>query len=356
MSFKIAPFVKETTTSTGTGAIVPAGAVSGFQTFASFLSDGDTTHLIIHDANGAKEESLSTYTASGTTLSRTLLSSTTGSLLSLSAGTHTIFCGFPATIAGRLLTATNLVTGADAATTCVANTTYVVDMSAWATADRNYTMPASPTVGDRVSIIVQLGNASFELLIKGNTSQTINGGSAASEWSRLFITGEVVTLRYVASNTWIVEYDGRIPMKGLLQLTTNCSGESAATSTYPTAKSGVWTANKNTGSVCTTASDKITARRACSAYVAISASTANQVVVGGKFDLFMELNGGATIFPQNLQITAGLTAYISTGVSGLYVFAVDDYIRFQYRTSAGSIGLYGSSSDTETFMSLTEVF
>ena len=47
--------VLETTTTTGTGDITPAGAVAGFRTFSSVLSDADTFDYVIYaaDANGA---------------------------------------------------------------------------------------------------------------------------------------------------------------------------------------------------------------------------------------------------------------------------------------------------------------
>ena len=102
------------------------------------------------------------------------------------------------------------VAGTDAATSMAANTLYTVDMSAWATADRTYTLPATAAVGDMVGIVVTGGNASYELIIKPDASDTLNGGSAGAEWSRLFIANEVVVMRCIVANTtWIVEYDGR---------------------------------------------------------------------------------------------------------------------------------------------------
>ena len=102
---------------------------------------------------------------------------------------------------------------ADADTTMAAGCMYTGSMAAWATADRTYTLPANANVGDRIGICITAGNASYELIIKPAASDTINGGSAAAEWSRLFITGETVILRCVTANSaWIVEHDGRIPM------------------------------------------------------------------------------------------------------------------------------------------------
>lgn len=96
MAFVVADRVQETTTSTGTGTITLAGAVSGFQSF-SVVGDGNTTFYTI--AGGTEfEVGIGTYTASGTTLSRDsiLESSNSGSAVNFSAGTKNVFVTYPA--------------------------------------------------------------------------------------------------------------------------------------------------------------------------------------------------------------------------------------------------------------------
>ena len=98
MALKVVDRVKETTTTTGTGTVNLAGAASGFRTFVAGVGDGNTTYYAITDANGtAWEVGLGTVTdASPDTLARTtLLASSTGSKISLSSGTHTVFATYP---------------------------------------------------------------------------------------------------------------------------------------------------------------------------------------------------------------------------------------------------------------------
>jgi hypothetical protein len=88
--------VKETTTTTGTGTITLAGAVSGFQAF-SVIGDGNETFYTIA-GGGEWEVGIGTYTSSGTTLSRdtVLDSSNSGSLVDFAAGTKDVFVTYPA--------------------------------------------------------------------------------------------------------------------------------------------------------------------------------------------------------------------------------------------------------------------
>jgi hypothetical protein len=87
--------VQETTTTTGTGTITLAGAVSGFQSFSA-IGDGNTTYYAIIGTT-EWEIGIGTYTSSGTTLSRdtVLSSSNSGSLVNFSAGSKTVFVTYP---------------------------------------------------------------------------------------------------------------------------------------------------------------------------------------------------------------------------------------------------------------------
>lgn len=95
MALVVKDRVQETTTTSGTGTVTLAGAVSGFQSF-SVIGNGNTTYYAITNGT-AWEVGLGTYTTSGTTLSRDTIyeSSNSGSAISLS-GTSNVFCTYPA--------------------------------------------------------------------------------------------------------------------------------------------------------------------------------------------------------------------------------------------------------------------
>lgn len=99
MALILADRVQETTTTTGTGTVTLAGAVSGFQSFSAVGNDNSTYYTITGGADW--EVGIGTYTSSGTTLSRTtvLSSSNSGSLVNFSAGTKNVFVTYPASLA-----------------------------------------------------------------------------------------------------------------------------------------------------------------------------------------------------------------------------------------------------------------
>jgi hypothetical protein len=98
MALVVKDRVKETTTTTGTGTITLAGAVTGFQAF-TVVGDGNQTYYTIAGSGSAEfEVGIGTYTSSGTTLSRDVIleSSNAGSAVNFSAGIKDVFVTYPA--------------------------------------------------------------------------------------------------------------------------------------------------------------------------------------------------------------------------------------------------------------------
>jgi hypothetical protein len=91
MTVKFANRVKVNTSTTGTGTITLGSAVQGFQTFADGgIVNNDSVRYTIVDGDDW-EVGTGTYTSTGTTLSRTLIESSTGSLLNLSGSDVQVF-------------------------------------------------------------------------------------------------------------------------------------------------------------------------------------------------------------------------------------------------------------------------
>lgn len=100
MALVVSDRVRETTASTGTGAITLDGAQANFVAFSAALSDGDTTFYAIVDNNNlAWETGVGTYASAGNTIARTTVlgSSNAGSLVNLQAGLKDVFLTNPAT-------------------------------------------------------------------------------------------------------------------------------------------------------------------------------------------------------------------------------------------------------------------
>jgi hypothetical protein len=95
MALVIADRVRETSTTTGTGTLTLAGAVSGFQTFSTAIGNTNTCYYTI--VNGSEWEVGLATIAAGTLARTTVLkSSNAGSAVNFSAGSKDVFATYPA--------------------------------------------------------------------------------------------------------------------------------------------------------------------------------------------------------------------------------------------------------------------
>lgn len=211
----------------GTGAITVSTAVAGAWKTMQSGDDGKLFDLTIIEGTAWEVARNCTYTHGTTSFSRgTFEESTTGSRLSFTSAA-TVFCTESASTVNSLSLPISTVTGTSGAISAAVNTLYVADMSGW-TADRTLTLPATAAVGDRVGVMVSVGDADYEWLITAASGDTLNAVAGGTEWSRVFITGEVVVMRcVVADTTWVVESDGRIPQIARMGLTTDITTSSA---------------------------------------------------------------------------------------------------------------------------------
>ena len=111
MALVIKDRVKETTTTTGTGTYTLAGAEVGFQSFST-IGNGNTTYYTVTNG-GDWEVGIGTYTASGTTLARTtiLSSSNSDNAVSWLTGEKFVFVTQPSSKASFLDASGNLSLG-----------------------------------------------------------------------------------------------------------------------------------------------------------------------------------------------------------------------------------------------------
>jgi len=90
--------VRETTSTTGTGAVTLGGAVGGFQTFGAGIGNSNTTYYAISiNSESEWEVGLGTLNGDSSTLTRTtvLESSNSDSAVDFSAGSKEVFCTLP---------------------------------------------------------------------------------------------------------------------------------------------------------------------------------------------------------------------------------------------------------------------
>lgn len=116
MAFVMKDRVRMTTATTGTGAVALGAAVANaakgyYRTFAAAgVANGDTFNYVIEDGS-AWEIGLGTYTASGTVMARSLLASSTGSLLNLTGSAEVFITALGDYLAGKLDRSGGTMTG-----------------------------------------------------------------------------------------------------------------------------------------------------------------------------------------------------------------------------------------------------
>ena len=99
MALVINDRVKETSTTTGTGAMALAGAVTGFETFGAGIGNSNTTYYCIFNTGTSEfEVGLGTLDGTSANLTRTtVISSSNGdAAVNFTSGTKDVFCTLPA--------------------------------------------------------------------------------------------------------------------------------------------------------------------------------------------------------------------------------------------------------------------
>lgn len=340
------------------GNLTVGAAVDALHVTLGAADDGASYSARIYEAGvGSEVRTGCTYTHSTTTLTRgTLESSTSGSALDFTSAAKVQILG--ATAATSAQSSLELVAGPNAATTMAVGRLYVVDGSAL-TADRTYTLPATAKAGDRIGVLMSSASSSYEVILTAASGDTLNGVAGGTEWSRLFLLGETVTMICIADNaTWMIERDGRIPQYAMMALTTNATGEAANTFVRPTNQSGAWTAHSDNASITTTSTGQIKTRRAGRFDLSCFGFSVSALGASKYFSVALYKNGTTDIlFASTLGTPTGLAVGQQAGAANdSYPLNADDYIVYQYRSEEGSKGLTASSLPRViSWMSLKEI-
>jgi len=178
MALKLADRVRETTTSTGTGAITLGGAVAGFVSFSSVLSTNDTTYYVIVSSTGADwEVGVGTYSSNTLTRTTVLDSSNSNALVNFTVGTKAVFIAQPA---GRAVYSdgTSIVSSDGKSVLTTAGGTGV---TSYAVGDTLYyaagTVLSKLSIGTAGQVITSTGTAPQWSTLSGIAVTTISFGS-----------------------------------------------------------------------------------------------------------------------------------------------------------------------------------
>lgn len=232
-----------TTATTGTGTItLGAAATSGGVTFLSFsaagVADGDTVTYAIADTN-ASEIGRGVYTASGTTLTRTVLKSTNSNAAINLSGSAQVFItsaaeDLPAIAVGKSLTVSNILTlagtdsttmtfppasasigylyipqagGADKTTTypiVLADNGFMITCNASAF---TVTIPANASIAFPVGSVITLVNLNVGVVTIAITTDTLRSATLGTG-SRSLAQYGIATVLKIASTTWYITGNG----------------------------------------------------------------------------------------------------------------------------------------------------
>lgn len=245
MAFVIADRVRETTSSIGTGAVTLGGPYAGFQPF-SVLGNGNTTYYAIIDpTTGDWEVGIGAYTASGNTLSRAtvLSSSNSGSLVTFGSGVKDVICTQPSErnvyVVGTDVVAAN---GATVPNTLLANSSITINGNSVALGGST-TVTASTTdaltLGNYLSGTSFNGSAAVTTDVNASSTNTA-GAIVARDGSGNFSAGAVTATRFSGPLTGAVgdvtpaagaftsvtaTLDSTFSSTGALQISSGTTGE-----------------------------------------------------------------------------------------------------------------------------------
>ena len=235
--------VKETTTTTGTGAVTLAGAVAGFQACSAVMAVNDTCYYVIVSGTGTDWETGTGTYSSASVLTRTtvLSSSNSGNAVSFAAGTKDVFMGPIANQVNDIAHGgTGATTAADARTNLGVSTGTVTSVLGTGTVSGltltgTVTASGSLTLGGAISTLNQntTGNAATVTTNANLTGHITSAGNAAVLGS--FTSAQLYAALTDKTGTGAAVFADSPTLNGIIPITTGSFAHSPTTANISSA-------------------------------------------------------------------------------------------------------------------------
>jgi hypothetical protein len=194
MALVLADRVRETTAVVGTGTATLLGAIASYQSFAAIGNGNTVYYTIVDQSTGEWEVGIGTYTASGTTLARNtvLSSSNAGALVNFAAGTKDVWGDYPA---GKAVTTDTLAYPPAIGSTTPAAGTFTEVAVTTATGEsafnENDTITGWLYSGNSFSVSAQegtpnglfIGSAGTKMYVNGAVGDDVNEYTLGTAWN-----------------------------------------------------------------------------------------------------------------------------------------------------------------------------
>ena len=327
MALQTADRIRDTSTTTGTGAFTVSGtAPQGYNTFSSVMSTSDTAYIAIQNQSTNEwEVSLATYSSANTLTRTTILSSSnSGSAVSFSAGTKDVFITLPAAKVPIRDASGNATALGTPASINLANAT-------------NLPISAIASLGTSVSTVLGTAtNASGGVYTYGTilpaamypalTGDVTNtGGTLATTVSK--IGGMSVTLA------------GSLTTSGAYALTVTTTGTTSVT--LPTSGTLASLGGANTW----TGTQTLNGTSSALAAVLLDAAEAVNIVAGAPASTtnFYVQSGAVQYYTSNASVNWTLNIAFSSGTSLNTAMAVGQSVTIALVTTQGTTAYYNSA-------------